>query len=75
MGVNHRREHVLYESSQFRAGIRAPAVGKADDDPLVQQVLCLRQTPEPAGGDVPASVLNPAADIAGQILREQGADG
>ncbi len=26
-----RRGHVVYESSQFRAGIRAPAVGKVDE--------------------------------------------
>lgn len=27
----HRRGHVVYESSQFRADIRAPAVGKVDE--------------------------------------------
>jgi hypothetical protein len=26
--LNHRRGHVVHESSQFRAGIRAPAVSK-----------------------------------------------
>ncbi|MEU8688994.1 hypothetical protein [Streptomyces sp. NPDC048665] len=31
IGPNSRHEHVVYESSQFRAGIRAPAVGKIDD--------------------------------------------
>ncbi|WP_406495748.1 hypothetical protein OG936_17305 [Streptomyces sp. NBC_00846] len=31
MALNHRHGHVVYESSQFRAGIRAPAVGKLDD--------------------------------------------
>ena len=29
--ARNRHEHVVYESSQFRAGIRAPAVGKVDD--------------------------------------------
>jgi hypothetical protein len=29
--VIQRHRHVVYESSQFRAGIRAPAVGKLDD--------------------------------------------
>ncbi|TJZ93134.1 hypothetical protein FCI23_54785 [Actinacidiphila oryziradicis] len=29
--LNHRHGHVVYGSSQFRAGIRAPAVGKLDD--------------------------------------------
>ncbi|MEV6673933.1 hypothetical protein AB0M78_27705, partial [Streptomyces sp. NPDC051162] len=29
--LSHRRGHVVYESSQFRASVRAPAVGKVDD--------------------------------------------
>ena len=29
--LSHRHGHVVYESSQFRAAIRAPAVGKVDD--------------------------------------------
>ena len=29
--MRHRHGHVVYESSQFRAGIRAPAVGKVDE--------------------------------------------
>lgn len=28
----HRRGHVVYGSSQFRAGTRAPAVGKLNED-------------------------------------------
>ncbi|MFJ5071636.1 hypothetical protein ACIQC7_34990 [Kitasatospora sp. NPDC088556] len=31
MALQSRRGHVGYESSQFRAGVRAPAVGKIDD--------------------------------------------
>ncbi len=30
-GIRHRDGHVVYGSSQFRAGIRAPAVGKVDE--------------------------------------------
>jgi hypothetical protein len=31
MALNHHHGHVVYEKPQFRAGIRAPAVGKIDD--------------------------------------------
>ncbi|WP_371478525.1 hypothetical protein [Kitasatospora sp. NBC_00315] len=35
-GSRHRDGHVVYGSSQFRAGIRAPAVGKLDEDYAVR---------------------------------------
>ncbi len=69
--VKRRRGHVVYESSQFRASIRAPAVGKLDDVTrlrlhraddqdtldLIRELMDLNVTLVLIGVDIPRSGL------------------
>ncbi len=70
--VLHRHGHVVYESSQFRAGIRAPAVGKIDE--LHNISLTSRNGAEVAdtlkyfSERIPATFIYAGIDIEGSTL-------